>query len=159
MALRNVVKEGDPILRKKCRVVDAVDEKIITLLDDMKETMISDSGVGIAAPQVGMLKRICVCMPDPERPEDILEFINPVILSCEGEQEGYEGCLSVPGLVGCVKRPQRVRVEAMDRTGSKRIYDLEGFAAVVACHEIDHLDGILYIDKASDIHDPQEDEQ
>lgn len=159
MALRHIVKRGDPILGKKCREVDEINEKIITLLDDMTETMKDGGGVGIAAPQVGMLKRICVCVPDPEDPDSILEFINPVIEKSEGEQEGYEGCLSVPDLIGKVARPKKIRVRALDRRGKTMIYDLEDFAAVVACHEIDHLDGILYVDKATDIHDPRLDEE
>ena len=117
MALRNIVTKGDPILGKKCRTVDVIDEKIITLLEDMRETMIAGNGVGIAAPQVGMLKRICICMPDPENSDEIIELINPEILEAEGEQEGYEGCLSVPDMVGAVIRSQRIKVKALDRSG------------------------------------------
>ncbi|MGI6721791.1 MAG: peptide deformylase [Anaerovoracaceae bacterium] len=156
MALRNVVEKGDPILEKKCRVVEEVNGKITTLLDDMLETMRANQGVGIAAPQVGMLKRLCICEPEPGK---VLELINPEILESEGEQEGYEGCLSVPGLIGKVKRPERIKVKTLDREGAELIYELTGFPAVVACHEIDHLDGVLYIDKAEDIHDPALDEQ
>ena len=159
MALRSIVTKGDPILGKKCRTVDVIDEKIITLLEDMRETMIAGNGVGIAAPQVGMLKRICICMPDPENSDEIIELINPEILEAEGEQEGYEGCLSVPDMVGAVIRPQRIKVKALDRSGTENTYDFSGFAAVVASHEIDHLDGILYVDKARDVHNPQEDEK
>lgn len=158
MALRNIVIKGDPILGKRCRTVEVIDEKIITLLDDMRDTMMEGNGVGIAAPQVGMLKRICICMPDPENSDEIIELINPEILESEGEQEGYEGCLSVPDMVGAVIRPERIKVKALDRTGEEKICDFSGFAAVVTSHEIDHLDGILYVEKARDIHNPQEDE-
>ncbi|MGI6735762.1 MAG: peptide deformylase [Anaerovoracaceae bacterium] len=155
MALRNVVKQGDPILTKKCRPVDEVNEKIRTLLDDMIETMRANNGVGIAAPQVGMLRRVCVCEPEEGR---VIELINPEILESEGEQEGYEGCLSVPGLVGCVKRPQHLRVRTLDREGGETICEFSDFDAVVASHEMDHLDGILYTSKAVDLHDPARDE-
>jgi len=150
MALRNVVKKGDPILRKKCRTVDMVNEKIIALLDDMIETMRESDGVGLAAPQVGMLKKICVFEPEPG---NIIELINPEILKSEGEQSGYEGCLSIPGKVGCVKRPERVRVKTLTREGKTKIYDFTDFEAVVASHEMDHLIGILYVDKAKDVHE------
>lgn len=156
MALRNIVKKGDPILGKKCRTVEEVNEKICMLIDDMTETMHENAGVGIAAPQVGMLKRICVCEPEEGQ---VIELINPEIIESEGEQEGYEGCLSVPGLVGCVKRPAMVKVRTLNRQGEKEVYEFNGFGAVVASHEIDHLDGILYTDKASDIHDPALDEE
>lgn len=157
MALRNVVKLGDDILKKKCREVGEINDKIIDLLDDMKETMMVEKGVGLAAPQVGMLKRICILQPDPEK--DIIELINPVITEKEGSQEVYEGCLSVPGLIGCVDRPERLKLTAIDREGNKSEYEFTGFAAVIASHETDHLDGIVYVDKARDIHDPAEDEE
>lgn len=160
MALRNIVKQGDPILTKKCRPVEHVNEKIITLLDDMAETMQEAQGVGIAAPQVGMLRQVCVCIPDPEEePDRIVELINPEIIESEGEQEGYEGCLSVPHLIGKVHRPERVRVRTLDREGNTVVYEFSGFGAVVASHEMDHLQGILYTEKAEDLHDPALDQE
>lgn len=155
MALRNVVVKGDEILGKKCRAVDEINERMISLLDDMIETMHDNNGVGIAAPQVGMLKRACIMEPEEGK---IYELINPEIVSREGEQEGYEGCLSVPGYIGYVKRPAKVKVKSLNRKGEVVEYEFEEFAAVVACHEIDHLDGILYTDKATDIHVPVEGE-
>ena len=152
MAIRNIVTKGDAILTKKCRPVTEVNEKIITLLDDMLETMEKAEGVGIAAPQVGMLKRLCICRPDEET---YFELINPEILETKGSQGAYEGCLSVPGLIGYVERPEYVKVKTMTRDGDEVTLELEGFAATVACHEMDHLDGVLYVDKAKDIHNPE----
>ncbi|MEA4923388.1 MAG: peptide deformylase [Eubacteriaceae bacterium] len=156
MALRNVVKKGDPILGKKCRTVEEINGKITDLLDDMIETMHENKGVGIAAPQVGMLKRMCVCEPEEGQ---VVELINPEIIKAEGEQEGYEGCLSVPDMIGRVKRPEMIRVTTLNRDGEKETYEFTGFGAIVASHEIDHLDGILYVEKAADLHDPALDEE
>ncbi len=152
MALRNIVVEGDDILRKRCREVGEVTDKICVLLDDMLETMRDSDGTGIAAPQVGMLKRLCIVDVDPESEDgEVYELIDPVILEAEGEQEGYEGCLSVPGYIGKVKRPQRVRVSTLDREGNRVELEFRDFGAVVVSHEMDHLDGILYTDKAEDV--------
>ncbi|MEG0392259.1 MAG: peptide deformylase [Anaerovoracaceae bacterium] len=156
MALRNIVTEGEEILGKKCRVVEKIDDKIKMILDDMKDTMREGDGVGIAAPQVGLLKRICIMEPEEGV---VIELINPEIIESEGLQEGYEGCLSVPGYIGKVKRPTRVRVRALNREGGQENYEFKGFEAVVASHEIDHLDGILYTSKAEDIHRPEEREE
>jgi peptide deformylase len=156
MALRNIVKEGDPILTKKCREVDDVNDKIRQLLEDMLETMREEKGVGIAAPQVGMLKRICVVEPVEGEP---LELINPIILEQQGEQEGYEGCLSVPGYVGSVKRPEKIKIRALNKRGGQETYEFSGFEAVVVSHELDHLDGVVYTSKAKDIHKPEADEK
>ncbi|MGI6256847.1 MAG: peptide deformylase [Anaerovoracaceae bacterium] len=156
MALRNIVKEGDPILTKKCREVEDVNDKIRQLLDDMLETMRSENGVGIAAPQVGMLKRMCIVEPEEGSP---LELINPIILEEQGEQEGYEGCLSVPGYIGSVKRPERIKVRALTRRGGQETYEFTGFEAVVVSHELDHLEGVVYTSKAKDIHRPEVEEE
>ena len=153
MALRNVVTEGDPILEKKCREVERFDEKLSQLIDDMIETMRDKNGVGIAAPQVGILRQICVMEPEPGM---VTELINPIIVDAKGEQEGYEGCLSVPGYIGKVTRPTYLKIRAQTRTGAQETYEFEGFAAVVASHETDHLQGILYTSKAEDIHIPEE---
>ncbi len=143
MALRNLRFDGDEILRKKSKVVETIDEKIHTLLDDMKETMRHNDGVGLAAVQVGILKRIFVI----EIGEDYYEFINPEIISMEGEQINEEGCLSVPNEVGAVERPFKVTMKAQDRDGEWFEIIGEGFFAIAMCHEYDHLDGVLYTDK------------
>ena len=145
MALRNIVTEGDPILRKKCREVDEVTDRIRMILDDMVDTMHDADGVGLAAPQVGIMRRMFVAEPEPEQ---IYYFVNPKILSQEGEEEGDEGCLSVPEMIGTVVRPTKITIEGLDRDGHSRVYTFEGFAARVMCHEYDHLDDILYPDKA-----------
>jgi len=153
MALRNVVTEGDPILRKICRPVDKVDDRIRGILDDMLETMEDSCGVGIAAPQVGIMRRMFIAMDDNE---EIYFMINPEILEVSGSQESEEGCLSVPGYVGTVDRPTYVKIKAQDYDGSTRTIEARDFLAIVMSHEYDHLDGILYIDKAENIHQPEE---
>ena len=145
MATRKIVTLPNPILREKCRVVDKFDENLSTLIDDMIETMFKANGVGLAAPQVGILKRVAVVCVDGET---IFELVNPVIVKQSGSVVGPEGCLSVPGRQGEVARPERITVEAQDRHGKKKVYKLSGFIAVAFCHEIDHLDGTIYIDKA-----------
>lgn len=148
MAIRNIVTEGDEILRKKCREVSEVTDRIRVTLDDMLETMRSQNGVGIAAPQVGVMRRMFIAEPEPDR---VYFMINPVITKEEGLQICDEGCLSVPGMLGTVERPEKITIEALDRDGNKVQYDFEGFDANVMCHEYDHLEGILYIDKATNI--------
>ncbi|MEF9922170.1 MAG: peptide deformylase [Anaerovoracaceae bacterium] len=148
MAIRNVVVEGDEILRKHCREVTAVTERIIVTLEDMLETMRDQYGVGIAAPQVGVMRRMFIAEPEEGR---VYYMINPVILDQSGTQESDEGCLSVPGLIGTVERPEHIKMEALNLKGEKVEYEFDGFDAVVMCHEYDHLEGILYIDKAKDI--------
>ncbi len=142
MATRIIRTEEDEILRKKCKPVNEVNERIINLIDDMAETMYAANGVGLAAPQVGVLRRVVVI----DAGEGLIELINPVIIEQSGVQQGNEGCLSVPGKQGCVTRPDYVRVEAMDRDGDKFIMEGNGLLARAFCHEIDHLDGILYTD-------------
>ncbi|WP_123054119.1 peptide deformylase [Clostridium sp. JN-1] len=146
MALRNIRKYGDELLRKKSRKVEHIDKKIITLLDDMQETMYKADGVGLAAPQVGILKRIVVI----DVGDGIIRLINPVIISHEGSQIDEEGCLSIPGEQEKVDRPYKVKVEALNEKGEKIVIKGEGLLARALCHEIDHLDGILFIDKAVD---------
>ena len=145
MAVLKIVKEGDEILRKKCRPVENITPRILQLLDDMKDTLHAADGVGLAAPQVGVLRRIVLV--ETER-GDLLEMINPEIIATEGEQQDIEGCLSVPDKCGITTRPMTVTVRAMDRSG--RIYEAtgSGLKARAFCHELDHLDGILYIDHA-----------
>ena len=146
MALRTIVTEGDPILRKKCREVDEVTDRIRMILDDMVDTMREADGVGLAAPQVGIMRRKFVAEPQPE---EVYYFVNPQIISQEGEEEADEGCLSVPEMVGTVVRPTKITIRGLDREGKEQEYEFEGFHARVMCHEYDHLDGILYPDKAT----------
>ena len=145
MAILQIIKEGDGTLRKISREVTEITPRIITLLDDMAETMRHANGVGLAAVQVGVLRRIVVIECEPGK---LIELINPVIISQKGEQQELEGCLSLPGKTGITKRPQHVTVEALDRHGKKRRFSGSGLLAKAFCHEIDHLDGILYTDKA-----------
>ena len=147
MAIRNVVQVGDDVLRQKCFPVEAFDEKLHALLDDMKETVKKEEGAGLAAPQVGILRRLAVV--DVE--EGYFELINPTIVLQKGEQNGWEGCLSVRGKSGIVSRPMKVTVTYQDRFGEKHLIKAKGFFARAICHELDHLDGILYIDKATHI--------
>jgi len=144
MAIRNIIQVGDNTLRKKSFEVTDFGEKTAQLLDDMKATLIKADGAGLAAPQVGVLRRVFIVYVDGK----FYECINPVILSQSGKQRGEEGCLSVKGKYGMVERPNKVKVKALDRNGKPFIVDAEGFLARAFCHEYDHLDGILYIDKA-----------
>ena len=148
MAKLKIVKVGDDVLRKKCRPVDEITPKILTLLDDMAETMRAAEGVGLAAPQVGVLRRVVVIEVEEGK---LIELINPRIIAYSGEQIGQEGCLSVPGKWGKTKRPMHVTVRALDRHGKE--FDISGseLLAKAFCHEIDHLDGKLYIDIATEI--------
>ena len=151
MALRNILKEGDERLRKKSRPVTDFNERLWTLLDDMYETM-KDGGGGIAAPQVGVLRRAVVI----DVGEGKHELVNPVIVEQSGDQCGGEGCLSIPGQYGLVHRPAQLRLKAQDRYGKPFELEAEGYFAVAVCHEVDHLDGILFIDKAERMLDPEE---
>ena len=144
MAIRNIVKEGDPVLRKTSRSVLNFDEKLAQLLDDMKDTMYMADGCGLAAPQVGILRRICIV----DVGDGLIELVNPVITEESGVQEASEGCLSLPGEYGVTRRPMKVTVKAQNRNGETFTVSGEGLKARAFCHEIDHLNGILYIDKA-----------
>ncbi|MBR1796650.1 MAG: peptide deformylase [Clostridiales bacterium] len=147
MALRNIVTEGDPILRKKSRTIEEITPRIVKLLDDMAETMYYDNrGIGLAAVQVGVLRRAFVVDIGDEHGR--INFINPEITSTEGEQRCSEGCLSVPGKGGEVMRPMKIHVKALDIDGNPFEMDAEGLLADCICHEYDHLDGILFTDKA-----------
>ncbi|MBQ7599184.1 MAG: peptide deformylase [Clostridia bacterium] len=143
MAILNIVQEGDPVLGKKCKYVQEITPRIIRLLDDMHETLEDADGAGLAAPQVGILKRIAVIFIG----EEILDFINPEIIAAEGEQEDIEGCLSVPGVWGITKRPAKVTVRAIDRKGKTFEVTGEGLEARCLCHELDHLDGHLFTER------------
>ena len=149
MAILNIIKEGDPVLRKKCRPVEEITPRILQLLDDMHETLEKAQGVGLAAPQVGVLSRIVIVEIEDKK----YEMINPEIIETKGKQEEIEACLSVPEKFGLVKRPQWVKVRATDRNG--KVYEVSGngLMARCFCHELDHLDGTLYIDKAIEMYD------
>ena len=147
MAIRNIVKKGEEVLEKKARVVTEINGKIIELLEDMAETMYENNGVGLAAPQVGILKRIVVI----DIGEGLLELINPEIIDSKGEIIDEEGCLSVPGMVGLVARPEYVKVKAQNRKGEEVIYEGEELLARAFCHEIDHLNGVLFTELADNL--------
>ena len=148
MAKLKIVKIGDETLRKVCRPVDKITPRVLTLLDDMVQTMRAAEGVGLAAPQVGILKRIVVVETEPG---EVIELINPKIIAFSGEQTGEEGCLSVPGRSGIVTRPMHVTVRALNRHGETVDYTGSGLKARAFCHELDHLDGKLYVDRASEM--------
>ncbi len=153
MAIRTIVHESDPILRKKSKPVDKFDQKLWELLDDMEESMRAANGVGLAAPQVGFLKRVVVI----DVGEGKIELINPmVVYQSKKEIEGDEGCLSSPGEYGVVPRPAKVTVKAQDRMGNALEVTGEGFLARALCHEIDHLEGVLFKDLVIAMHEPEE---
>ena len=159
MALRQIRKVGDEILRKKSRVVETVDERIVELLNDMYDTLkASDDGIGLAAPQIGVLKRLVV-IDLTEEDGEVYKLVNPVIIKSKGEQVCREGCLSVPGVLGDVVRPKEVVVEALNEKGEKIKLKARDLLAIVLCHEIDHLDGILFTDKATELFDNVEEEE
>ena len=143
MAIRSICEKDQGILRKKSKKVEQINDKIIQLLDDLKDTLMEADGIGLAAPQVGILKRIAII----DSGEEVIELINPVITEREGEQVYLEGCLSVPGMYGNVGRPEKVTVIALNRDGEEMEYQAEGLLAVAFCHEIDHLDGVMFTDK------------
>ncbi|MBO5178843.1 MAG: peptide deformylase [Clostridia bacterium] len=160
MAIRSIREIGDDLLRKKSRQIEVIDEKVLQLLDDMYETLKQTAdGVGIAAPQVGVLKRAIVIDLSEEDGPGPYKLINPVIVKQSGQQICREGCLSVPGKLGDVVRPKKVTVEALNEKGEKIVIKAEDILAVVLSHEIDHLDGILFVDRADELFDIAEEEE
>ncbi len=160
MAIRDIVTgSNNEALRKKSRDVKKISSRTLQLLDDMKETLHHDQGVGLAAPQVGVLRRIAIV----EYEDQFFEIINPVICKKAGEEIDDEGCLSVPGIRGTVKRPKQITVEYLDRDGKEEVVELEDTLARIFCHEIDHLDGVLFVDKMEKEttmdYEPQEDDE
>lgn len=149
MAIKNIRLSDDEILRKKSKAVEEINDRVIEILEDMADTMYSENGVGLAAPQIGILRRIVII----DIGEGLIELINPVIVETRGEQFGEEGCLSIPGRIGYVTRPNYCKVEALNRYGENITVDGEGLLARALCHEIDHLNGELYIDKEEDMDD------
>ena len=144
MALRKIVTEGDDVLLKKCRPVEKFDKKLWDLLDDMAETLYDSGGVGLAGPQVGIMRRVCII----DIGDGLVEYINPQIISTEGSHEVVEGCLSSPGEFGLVNRPVKVVAKAFDRDGNEFTVEGEDLFAQAMCHEFDHLDGVLFKSKA-----------
>ena len=153
MALRTILTDQDPALHKVCRPVTSFDSRLHDLLDDLKETLAQANGAGLAAPQVGILRRAVIVV---DANDEMLELVNPEIISREGEQEGFEGCLSVPGRWGVVKRPMKAKVRAQDRNGN--FFEVEGEEIVARCfcHEIDHLDGHLFTELAGRLYTNEE---
>ncbi|MDR1914539.1 MAG: peptide deformylase [Clostridiales bacterium] len=147
MALRTIRLETDPLLRKKSKVIKKIDEKLLVLLDDMRETLRNVNGLGLAAPQIGSLKRVVII----EMEDRLYELINPEIVETKGTQRRKEGCLSVPGRNGIVERPMYVKIKALNRAGEEQIVEGEELMAVALSHELDHLDGVLYTDKAEEM--------
>ena len=142
--IKKILQKEDPALHKVCHPVTNFDRKLAGLLDDLTATLKDAQGLGLAAPQIGILRRVCVVMDDDE---SFLELVNPEIVSQEGEQEGFEGCLSLAGRYGIVKRPMKVKVKAQNRRGEVVEYEREGVTARCFCHEIEHLDGHMYYEK------------
>jgi len=154
LAIRKILTYGDELLTKKCREVTKIDDRIITLLDDLADTLKDAKGVGLAAPQVGVLKRVAIV----DVGEGVIELINPKIINSSGCVNDLEGCLSVPGKYGYVERPKKVTVEAMNRKGEIFQITGEDLLARAFCHEIEHLDGILYLTHVSEFYDPESEE-
>lgn len=173
MALRNIVQEGDPVLKKVCRPVTSFDARLAQLLDDMGETMLDADGMGLAGPQVGVMRRLFVVLDESDMPDvsqmepeeaaeamaawkpGVLEFINPEIIETEGDVLGYEGCLSFPGQYAAIKRPQRTKVRAFGRDGKPFEFEGTGVTARCLCHETNHLDGVTIDDLAEYFYDPE----
>ena len=156
MAIRNIVKEGDPVLNKVCRPVEKFDEKLALLLDDMAETLKKAGGVGLAAPQVGILRRVFIMMLEEDG--EVIEAVNPQIIKTSGQQRDVEGCLSVPNQWGYVTRPKTVVMRAFDRNGQEYEMKLKDLGARCACHENDHLDGHLFLEKVEEFVKPEAEE-
>ena len=158
MAKRQIATLGEEVLREKAKTVTVFDEKLGTLVDDMIETMFDARGVGLAAPQVGILKRVAVVCTDDG--ETVYELINPVIIKQSGSQTEAEGCLSIPGQSGYVERPKKLAVQAQDRFGNLQNFKItDALTCVAFCHELDHLDGVLYIDKIIADYKPKNEEK
>ena len=150
--IREVVQIGDPVLREMCKPVTRFDKELAALLDDLKDTVKAEQGAGLAAPQIGVPLRVAVV--DVE--DGFFEFVNPSYVWQKGEQVGPEGCLSIRGKMGTVRRPDKVKVIYQDRNGDKFSLVARGFFARAICHEFDHLDGVVYTDKATDIKDSED---
>lgn len=153
MAIREILTQGDPALSKVCHSVTKFDDRLANLLEDMRDTLIESNGVGLAAPQIGIIRRVVLVINDND---EIMELINPEILEQSGEQEGLEGCLSVPGMSGVVKRPNYVKIKAQDRNGNWYEAEGTGLTARCFCHELAHLDGHLYVELCDKLYTNEE---
>lgn len=153
MAIREILTDQDPALHKKCHLVTQFDEKLASLLDDMTETLADAGGAGLAAPQIGILRRVVLVLGENDA---VIELVNPELVWQEGEQDGLEGCLSVPGLWGYVRRPMRARVRAQDRNGNWFEAEGEGIVARCFCHELEHLDGHLFVEHTDKLYTVEE---
>lgn len=156
MAIREIVKLGHPALKTKCTVVEKIDDEVLELIKDLKDTLYSTTGIGLAAPQIAVNKRVIfIDLRDDMEP---ITLINPVIVKQSGKQESEEGCLSYPGYYGLLDRPEKITVRGYNEKGQLLEYRAEGLLCIVLCHEIDHLDGIMYTDKAYNIYKEEEEE-
>ena len=156
MALRNILTQEDEQLRKHSRKVEKFDARLHTLIDDMRETLLNSGGVGLAAPQVGVLRRVVVLLDINKDPEEVVELVNPEVIEQSGEQRIVEGCLSVPGVYGYVTRPAWAKIRAQDRDGNWFEREGEGVVAQCFCHETEHLDGHLFTEKVEEYVDPED---
>ena len=156
MAIRNILTQGDEMLNKKCRVVTAFDDRLHTLLDDMKQTLTESGGVGLAAPQVGVLRRVVVLLDINQDPEEMIELVNPEVIEMNELEPTVEGCLSVPGKYGYVDRPTWAKICAQDRFGNWFEREGEGIVAQCFCHETEHLDGHLFTEKVTEYVDMEQ---
>lgn len=158
MALRTILTDGDEALKKRCRPVTAFDERLHQLLDDMKDTLDESHGVGLAAPQIGILRRVVLVIDIYKDPEELIELINPEIIETRGEHRLVEGCLSVPGVFGYVTRPEWAKVRAQDRYGNWFEREGENVVAQCFCHELEHLDGHLFTEKVEEYLEPEDED-
>lgn len=156
MAIRNILKQGDEALSKHCRTVTAFNDRLHMLIDDMRQTLLESGGVGLAAPQVGMLRRVVVLLDIHKDPEEMVELVNPEVIETRGSQRVVEGCLSVPGVFGYVTRPEWAKIRAQDRFGNWFEREGEGVVAQCFCHETEHLDGHLFTEKVEEYVDMEE---
>lgn len=159
MALRTIREKGDEVLNKKCRPVTVFDERLHTLIDDMRETLTASGGIGLAAPQVGVLRRVVVLLDVNCDPEEMIELVNPEVIEVNELEPTVEGCLSVPGVYGYVDRPTRARIRAQDRNGNWFEREGEGIVAQCFCHETEHLDGHLFTEKVTKYVDVEQEEE
>lgn len=155
MGLRNILTEGEQGLLKRCRTVEKFDERLHTLIDDMRETLSVSGGVGLAAPQVGVLRRVIVLLDVNQEPEEMIEMVNPEVIETRGQERMVEGCLSVPGVFGYVTRPTWAKIRAQDRNGNWFEREGEGIVAQCFCHETEHLDGHLFTEKVEEYVDAE----
>lgn len=159
LAIRTILKKGEDVLEKHCRKVEKFDDRLHQLIDDMRDTLIESGGVGLAAPQVGILRRVVLVIDIYKDPEEVIELVNPEVIETRGEHQMVEGCLSLPGVFGYVTRPEWAKIRAQDRNGNWFEREGENVVAQCFCHETEHLDGHLFTEKVTEYIDPEEMEQ